>query len=105
MGSLWESVVLSNLKSLIPGIDTYFYRTSNGAELDFIFSNGIKSIAIECKATLTPVISKGSYFALEDTGISKLLVIAPVEKGWQKSEKTFIATLAEAVTFIKNEFE
>lgn len=105
LGSLWESVVLSNLKSLIPGIDSYFYRTSNGAELDFIFSNGIKSIAIECKATFTPVISKGSYFALEDTGISKLLVIAPVEKGWQKSEKTFIATLAEAVTFIKDELK
>ncbi len=105
MGSLWESVVLSNLKSRFPGIDTYFYRTSNGAELDFIFSDGINSIAIECKATLTPIISKGSYFAIEDTGISRLLVIAPVEKGWQKSEKIFIVTLAEAVEFIKDEFK
>jgi hypothetical protein len=105
LGSLWESVVLTNLKSRFTGIDTYFYRTSNGSELDFIFSNGNKSIAIECKATLTPIVSKGSYLALEDTGISRLLVIAPVEKGWQKSDKTIIASLSEAVTLMEDEFK
>jgi uncharacterized protein len=103
MGSLWESVVLSNLQSLIPSGDSYFYRTSNGAELDFIFTTGSKSAAIECKATLSPVISKGTYIALEDTGISKLIVIAPVEKGWQKSDNTFIASLGEAVPLIRDE--
>jgi hypothetical protein len=105
LGSLWESVVLTNLKSRFTGIDTYFYRTSNGSELDFIFSNGNKSIAIECKATLTPIVSKGSYLALEDTGISRLLVIAPVEKGWQKSDKTIIASLSEAVKLMEDEFK
>jgi uncharacterized protein len=103
MGSLWESVVLSNLQSLIPSGDFYFYRTSNGAELDFIFTIGSKLAAIECKATLSPVISKGTYIALEDTGISKLIVIAPVEKGWRKSDNTFIASLGEAVPLIRNE--
>ena len=103
MGSLWESVILSNLKAQFPGLDFYFYRTSNGAELDFICTNGIKSVAIECKASLTPATSKGSFFALEDTGISKLLVIAPVERGWQKSENTLVASLTEAVPWIRNE--
>jgi uncharacterized protein len=105
LGSLWESVVLSNLQSQLPGIDFYFYRTSNGAELDFICTNGSKTVAIECKATLSPVISKGSYFALKDTGISKLLVVAPVEKGWRKSENTFVVSLSEAVPIIRNELE
>lgn len=105
MGSLWESVVLANLKSLFPGIDFYFYRTSNGAELDFICTNGSKSIALECKATLSPGISKGSFFALEDTGISKLLIIAPVEKGWQKSKNIIVVSLPEAVSIIRDEFE
>jgi predicted AAA+ superfamily ATPase len=105
MGSLWESVVLSNLQSLFPSLDFYFYRTSNGAELDFICTNGSISLAIECKATLSPVISKGSYSALEDTGITRLLVVAPVEKGWQKSENTIISSLTEAVPFIRKEFE
>lgn len=104
MGSLWESVILSNLKSLFPGIYFYFYRTSNGAELDFICSNGNKSMALECKATLSPGISKGTYFALEDTGITKLLIIAPVEKGWQKSDTIIITSLAEAILIIRDEF-
>jgi uncharacterized protein len=104
MGSLWESVILSNLKSLFPGFDFYFYRTSNGAELDFICTNGNKSLAIECKASLAPGITRGSFLALEDTGISKLLIIAPVEKGWQKSENTIVASLSEAVSIIREEF-
>jgi len=103
LGALWESVVLSNLQSHFPGIGFYFYRTSNGAELDFICTNGSKAVAIECKATLSPVVSKGSYFALEDTGIPKLLVVAPVEKGWRKSENTFVASLNETVPLIRNE--
>jgi uncharacterized protein len=103
MGSLWESVVLSNLQSLIPSAVFSFYRTSNGAELDFILATGSKSVAIECKATLSPVISKGTYIALEDTGISRLIIIAPIEKGWRKSENTFIASLGEAVPLILNE--
>jgi uncharacterized protein len=105
LGSLWESVVLSNLQSWFPVIDFYFYRTSNGAELDFICTNGSKAVAIECKATLSPVISKGSYFAIEDTGIPKLLIVAPIEKGWRKSENTFVVSLNEAVTMIRNELE
>jgi uncharacterized protein len=103
LGSLWESVVLSNLQSLIPSGDFCFYRTSNGAELDFIFRAGSKLSAIECKATLIPVISKGTYIAMEDTGISKLIVIAPVAKGWRKSENTFIASLAESIPLIRDE--
>ena len=105
LGSLWESVVLANLQAWFPGIDFYFYRTSNGAELDFICTNGSKAVAIECKSTLSPVISKGSYFAIEDAGIPTLLIVAPVQKGWRKSENTFVASLAEAVTLIRNELE
>jgi predicted AAA+ superfamily ATPase len=103
MGTLWESVVLSNLQSLIPSGEFYFYRTSNGAELDFIIAIGNKSAAVECKATLSPVISKGTYIALADTGISKLFVIAPIEKGWRKSENTYIVSLGEAIPLIRNE--
>jgi uncharacterized protein len=103
MGSLWESVVLSNLQSLFSSSGFYFYRTSNGAELDFVLTNGSKSVAIECKATISPVISKGSYIALEDTGIPKLIIIAPIEKGWRKSENIYIASIAEAIPLIKKE--
>jgi predicted AAA+ superfamily ATPase len=103
LGSLWESVVLSDLQSRLPGTNIYFYRTSHGAEIDFICTYGSKAVAIECKATLSPLVSKGTYFALEDTGIANLFIIAPVDKGWHKSENIFVASLTEAVTLIRKE--
>jgi len=105
LGSLWESVVLSQMQSQLPGIDYYFYRTSNGAELDFVCSNGNKAVAVECKATISPIVSRGAYLAVEDTGIAKLFVVAPVEKGWRKSESTIVSSLTEIVPFVKDELE
>jgi predicted AAA+ superfamily ATPase len=96
-------VVLSDLQSRLPGTNIYFYRTSHGAEIDFICTYGSKAVAIECKATLSPLVSKGTYFALEDTGIANLFIIAPVDKGWHKSENIFVASLTEAVTLIRKE--
>ena len=103
IGSLWESIVLMNIKGTIPSIEVSFYRTSNGAEVDFIISNGTNSMAIECKATQSPTISKGSYIALSDLGLSKLLIVSPVERGWQKSANTYVVSIKEAVGLINQE--
>ena len=36
IGSLWEQIVLTNLKAHFPSAQYYFYRTSAGAEMDFV---------------------------------------------------------------------
>jgi len=100
VGSLWESVVLSNLKNHFPAIDFYYYRTSHGAEIDFIGQYGNQLLAIECKANLSPSVSKGTYLAMQDLNINKLIVIAPVQEGWKKSENTIVASLKESIDFI-----
>jgi hypothetical protein len=105
LGSLWESVVLSSIQAWFPDVSIYFYRTSNGAELDFICSKGSKTIAVECKASISPGVAKGSYLAMEDNNLIKLAVIAPVENGWRKSENTQVLSLAEAESFLRNELE
>ena len=43
-GSIWETLVLSNLRGNFPKAEIYFYRTSQGAELDFIVKQKNKTI-------------------------------------------------------------
>jgi len=105
MGSLWESVVLSNLKNHLPGTDFYYYRTSHGAEIDFICVYGNKMLAIECKATVSPSVSKGTYISMQDLNIQKLIVIAPINEGWKKSENTIVASLHESVDIFRDELQ
>ncbi len=101
LGSVWESVVLQNLQAYFQNVGFYFYRTAQGAEIDFILEYAGKTLAVECKASLSPKLSKGNYISLEDVQSGKLLVVAPIHKGFEKNENTIIASLNEAIDFIK----
>jgi len=104
LGSVWESVVLQNLKACCPSIDFYFYRTSHRAEIDFVLEYAGKTLAVECKASLSPKLSKGNYISKQDTNSEKLLVIIPTDKGYEKSENITVASISEAVLFINKYF-
>ena len=82
-GAIWEQIVLVNLKGLFPDASFYFYRTSNGAEIDFVMKIRNKVFAIECKSGFSPTLSKGNYNAIEDINPLHTFIICPVEKGWQ----------------------
>lgn len=67
-GKSWEGLVIEHIAGLIKkGTELFFYRTSNGAEIDLIiaFATGEKW-AIEIKRSRTPSLSKGFYIACED---------------------------------------
>jgi predicted AAA+ superfamily ATPase len=81
-GAVWEQIVLSNLKGLFPEATFYFYRTSNGAEIDFVMKIRNTLFAIECKSGYSPTLSKGNYNAIEDIGPKKVFIVSPIEKGW-----------------------
>jgi predicted AAA+ superfamily ATPase len=100
-GHIWESLVLLNIKAHFPQANFSFYRTQNGAELDFILEYGIKTIAIECKASKAPALSKGNYYAIKDIHPAKTLVIAPVEKGWPLKKDIDIVSVNEAISQIR----
>jgi predicted AAA+ superfamily ATPase len=59
-GAIWEQIVLSNLKGLYPEAELFYYRTTNGAEMDFVMKIRNSVFAIECKASHAPVLSKGN---------------------------------------------
>jgi uncharacterized protein len=102
MGAVWESVVLTNLITAFPLMRFYFYRSSKGEEIDLVIESNDLLIAIECKASVAPHISKGTYKALDDLNPSLTLVVAPVEKGWQMNEKMAVANIPEAIRLISD---
>ncbi len=76
-GGSWEGFVIENILSVAPeNAIPYYYRTSNGAEIDLIleFSSNEKW-AIEIKRNSAPTLSKGFYMACQDINPKKKFVV------------------------------
>ena len=67
MGNSWEGFVLEQLIPLIPvNRNIYFYRTHDGAELDFVISKGgVPDTGIEIKYGSDVRLSKGNTLAIK----------------------------------------
>jgi len=100
-GSKWETLVLSNLKGHFPELDYSFYRTSNGAEIDIIIEYGFKKIAIECKASVAPALTKGNYNAIKDIDPLKTYVVSPVQNGWSVKADIEIVSVSQLIEKVK----
>lgn len=94
-GSIWEQVVLSNLKGLYPQADLFYYRTTNGAEIDFVMKIHGSVFAIECKASYSPSLSKGNYLAIEDIASIHTFVVTPSRDSWSMKENIDVVSLGE----------
>jgi len=101
-GSIWESVVLSNLRGHFPAADIRFYRTSHGSELDFLICTPRKIIAIECKASKAPSLTRGTYTAIDDLKPEHTFIVAPVEKGYSHRKNLDIVSLDEIIIRLKD---
>lgn len=100
LGAVWEQIVLSQLKSRFRQAEFAFYRSAGGAEIDIVMSLKGFVIAIECKATRSPSLTKGNYSAIADVKPLKTLVVSPVEKGWPMAPAVQVVNLSELVTHI-----
>lgn len=92
-GSLWEQVVLSNLEGLYPEAEFFYYRTTNGAEIDFVMKIRNTVFAIECKASYAPVLSKGNYLAIEDVAPRHAFVVTPSPGSWSMKQNIDVVSL------------
>lgn len=100
-GAAWEALVLANLKAEFPGFDYYFYRTSHGSEIDILIEYHGKRIAIECKATVTPKLSPGTYTAIEDLKPKQTFVVCPVSEGWQMRKGIEVVSVSGLIDRLK----
>jgi len=96
-GSLWESVVIENIAGYYPRLDLSFYRTSHGNEINLIVGDGTYRIAIECKSTLSPRLSRGNYSAIEDIEPEITLLVIPGEDGYSFTKGVEVVTLSDLI--------
>jgi uncharacterized protein len=80
LGASWEALVLQQLAfHLPPGYEVFFYRTHDGAEADFVLTNGGKpEILIEVKFSSAPSVSKGFFNIASALNTSTNYILAPV---------------------------
>lgn len=100
-GSLWEQMVLTNLQGEFEDAEFYFYRTSGGAEMDIVMKLYDTIFAIECKASLSPTLSRGNYNAIEDIKPLATFIAAPVDSGWAVKPNIEVVSLSELIAKIK----
>ena len=97
-GSLWEQIVLSHIRGWYPEAEIFYYRTSNGAESDFVVRLRRKVYAIECKASYSPALTKGNYLAFEDISPERAFVVippGPSSKSWPIRKGIDVVTLTD----------
>lgn len=100
-GSAWETLVFMNLKGNFPKFNFYFYRTSHGAEIDFIVETKKHIITIECKASMSPQLSRGTYTAIDDLKPTVCFVVSPIENRWQISKNIEAVNLMDMISELK----
>lgn len=99
-GAIWEQIVLSNIRGCLPEAEIYYYRTTNGAEIDFVVKYRNKVYAIECKASYSPVLSKGNYLALQDIEPNHTFVAIPSEDSWSLNGGIEIVSLSKLIDLL-----
>ncbi len=78
-GASWEGYVIEQIiQRLNDSVQPYFYRTSNGAEMDLVLVKGLKPVvAIEIKLSLTPALKRGSTESVNDLRTEHNFVVTP----------------------------
>lgn len=79
VGASWEGYVIEQIiQQLKEDIQPYFYRTTNGAEMDLVLVKGLEPVvSIEIKLSLTPALKRGSTESVNDLMTGHNFVVTP----------------------------
>ncbi len=103
LGDSWEGLVIETILAILPdGIAHGFYRTSHGAEIDLVLQAGSRRIAVECKASTAPKVSRGFWNALEDLTIDEAFVVAPVDEAYPYEMNVEVLPITDIAERIAN---
>lgn len=100
-GSSWEVLCIENIINTFKDWEPYYYRTSNGNEIDLVLAKANTIIAIEFKTSSSPGVSKGFWNALDDLQADKAFIIAPVKSAYPYKNNVWIYSINE---FLKLKF-
>ena len=80
---------------MYPDVEFFFYRTANGAEIDFVMKVKNTIFAIECKASYAPILSRGNYASIEDISPKHTFIVTPSYECWSMKESIDVVSLRE----------
>ena len=72
VGASWEGLVVEHVARW--GVPMYFWRTQAGAEIDLVVDLGSEQWGIEIKRTDSPAVTPSMRHALEDLGLTRIIV-------------------------------
>jgi len=94
-GPSWEGFVIQQILAVI-GLDIrpYFYRTSDGTEIDLLLMKGTQIVmAFEIKYSNSPKLSSSIKKTISDLMILQLLVVTPSSDEYKLTEKITVCPL------------
>jgi predicted AAA+ superfamily ATPase len=92
-GFSWEGFVIENIITRMRDWEYYFYRASTGDEIDLILVKGMKIIAVECKASSAPGLSRRNWNAVEEVKPEKVFIVSPVTGSYQIAQNCIVCSL------------
>lgn len=105
LSSSWEAFALENILNELPEWESFFYRTSNGAEIDLLLVKGNRRVAVEFKSGSAPKISKGFLLSVEDLEIKDRWIVAPMDGQYPVKNNISVSGLSEFLSFMRNKYE
>jgi uncharacterized protein len=99
-GSIWEGVVLHNIRGHFPEADIFHYRTTAGAEVDFVMVVNSQIVVIECKASYSPKLSRGNHSAMDDIQPLVSFVVSPSKDSWPMKKGIEVVSLPTLINKI-----
>jgi predicted AAA+ superfamily ATPase len=106
-GNSWEGFIIENILMSLPShVNTSFYRTVAGAEIDLIIEIGDQyRIAIEIKRSLNPKVSAGFHLGCEDIKATHRYVVYSGQERFHLSkdlEAISISNLLDEISVFNN---
>jgi len=100
VGGSWEAFVINQVNALKSSrIETMFYRTHQGAEVDLVFTKGLTVVATaEIKYTNSPQLTRGNLQAIQDLNAPMNFVITPFSDDFLIKEKIRVCSLKTFIT-------
>lgn len=92
-GASWEGLVIENILSGLKGWSPFFYRTATGDEIDLVLVKGGKILAVECKASTSPQLTKGFWRSLEVLNPVCTYVVSLIEGSYPIKENVVVCGL------------
>lgn len=98
LGTSWEGFCMEQILNQIPrGLDTFFYRTQAGAEVDLVLQKQFEQapIIVEFKHSQTPKLTAGFWSAMNDLKPEACYVVYPGTNSYPLTESVEVLPLTQ----------